>query len=120
MVHEDDTNYKRLFHRHNSIANLVKSSYMRIKVDIQLHACIEHGHLYPFCNVHVRSSDLQVLQELVLGVEDVQQVVTRLFVHSVHHVLELAGGVLTKHHISCNRQRQPSTTLSGIWRHLQL
>lgn len=82
------------------------------------HTCIEHGHLYPFCNVH--SSDLQVLQELVLGVEDVQQVVTRLFVHSVHHVLELAGGVLTKHHISCNRQRQPSTTLSRIWRHLQL
>lgn len=91
---------------------------MRIKVGIQLHTCIEHGHLYPFYNL--RSSDLQVLQELVLGVEDVQEVVTRLFVHSVHHVLELAGGVLTKHHISCNRQRQPSTTLSRIWRHLQL
>lgn len=41
MVHEDDTNYKRLFHRDNSIANLVKSSYMPIKVGLQLHACTE-------------------------------------------------------------------------------
>lgn len=41
MVHEDNTNCKRLFHRDNSIANLVKASYMPLNVGLQLHACIK-------------------------------------------------------------------------------
>lgn len=32
---------KRLFHRDNSIANLVKASYMPLNVGLQLHACIK-------------------------------------------------------------------------------
>lgn len=41
MVHEDNTNCNRLFHRDNSIANLVKASYMPLNVGLQLHACIK-------------------------------------------------------------------------------
>ena len=55
-------------------------------------------------SLHRADPDLEVVHELVLGVEDIQQVATGVCVHAINHRLERCFLILHKHALCCGTE----------------